>query len=264
MADNNHNNSQRPNNNSNWKNILSSLESGTLRAATKDSNGTWTANLDVKKAILEAFKAGKLVDCNGFVDKDTILPQNFSVNNKRVIRFVPGGSSVRHGAYLANGVIVMPPSFVNIGAYVDEGTMIDSHVLVGSCAQVGKNVHLSAGVQLGGVLEPIGERPVIIEDNAFIGAGSIIVEGIIVSEGAVIAPGTILSKSIPVYDLVHEKLLEKNSPIPKNAVVVSGTRRPSEKLDWASRMGLALNCAIIIKYRDEKSNSSLELEDILR
>lgn len=156
----------------------------------------------------------------------------------------------------------MPPAYVNIGAYVDEGTMVDSHALVGSCAQIGKNVHLSAGVQIGGVLEPVGLSPVVIEDDCFIGAGSVIVEGILVKKGAVIAPGVTLSKSVPVYDCVTEKMLGKGAPIPEGAVVVPGTRPISN--DWGKSQGLSVSCPIIIKYRDEGSNASLELEDALR
>jgi len=156
----------------------------------------------------------------------------------------------------------MPPAYVNIGAYVASGTMIDSHALVGSCAQIGKNVHLSAGVQIGGVLEPVGLSPVVIEDDCFVGAGSVIVEGILVKRGAVIAPGVTLSKSVPVYDCVNEVLLGKGAPIPERAVVVPGTRPISSK--WGGEQGLSISCPIIIKYRDEGSDASLELEDALR
>jgi len=246
---------------SNWEDVLNKLETGELRAANK-RDGTWHANIEVKRAILDAFKAGHLVEQNGFVDKHNIMPQTFSA--ERGIRLVPGGSSVRRGAYVAKGVVIMPPAYVNIGAFVDAGTMIDSHALVGSCAQIGKNVHLSAGVQIGGVLEPIGLAPVIIEDSAFIGAGAVIVEGIQVLKGAVIAPGVILSKGVPVYDCVNERILEKGQPIPENAIVVPGTRPVSEKLGWAKERGLNMNCAMIIKIRDEKSDASLELEQFLR
>ncbi|MCK5882339.1 MAG: 2,3,4,5-tetrahydropyridine-2,6-dicarboxylate N-succinyltransferase [Bacteriovoracaceae bacterium] len=244
-----------------WKTALDQLETGVLRSANK-INGTWTPNQDVKKLILEAFKAGELIEENGFVDKHNLMPQHFTA--ERGIRLVPGGSSVRRGSYVAQGVIIMPPAYINIGAYVDEGTMVDSHALVGSCAQIGKNVHLSAGVQIGGVLEPIGARPVVIEDNAFIGAGSVVVEGIQVSKGAVIAPGVILSNAVPVYDCVNQIVLERGAAIPENAVVVPGTRPVSDRLPWAREMGLSLSCAMIIKYRDEKSNASLELEELLR
>lgn len=246
-----------------WKNILDQLEDGSIRAAVKEG-ATWKANVTVKQAILDAFKAGKNVSYSGindgFVDKDNLPPRLMSPEDG--VRLVPGGSSIRRGAYVAKGVILMPPAYVNIGAYVDEGTMVDSHALVGSCAQIGKNVHLSAGVQIGGVLEPVGLSPVVIEDNCFIGAGSVIVEGVLVKRGAVIAPGVTLSKSVPVYDCVNEKLLGKGAAIPENAVVVPGTRPISSV--WGKSQGLAVSCPIIIKYRDENSDASLELEEALR
>lgn len=245
----------------NWENTLTELEKGTLRAANL-VDGVWKVNLDVKQSILDAFKAGELVECNGFVDKHNLMPQKFGPQQN--IRLVPGGSSVRKGSFVSSGVIIMPPAYINIGAYVDQGTMVDSHCLVGSCAQIGKNVHLSAGVQIGGVLEPIGERPVIIEDDAFVGAGSVIVEGIQVGKRAVIAPGVILSKSIPIYDLVNERVLEKGEAIPENAVVVPGTRPVRKEYEWAHNHGISLNCALIVKYRDEKSDASLVLEQFLR
>jgi 2,3,4,5-tetrahydropyridine-2-carboxylate N-succinyltransferase len=244
-----------------WEKNLIDLESGIIRSAT-NINGTWQANKEVKTLILEAFRAGVLKEENGFVDKHTLMPQTFSV--ERGIRIVPGGTSVRRGAYIATGVIIMPPSYINVGAYVDSGTMIDSHVLVGSCAQIGKRVHLSTAVQIGGVLEPIGASPVVIEDDVFVGAGAIIVEGIVVKSRAVIAPGVILSKGIPVYDIVNNRILEKSEPIPEGAVVVPGNRPVSNKNSWATAEGLGLKCAIIVKYRDEKSDASLVLEDFLR
>lgn len=250
----------------NWKEILDGLEAGTIRSASK-VDGKWQANVEVKQGILSAFKEGALVEFghehfHGFVDKHNLSPRKFIPEDK--VRLVPGGSSVRRGSYIAPGVIIMPPAYVNVGAYVDEGTMVDSHALVGSCAQIGKNVHLSAGVQIGGVLEPVGLAPVIIEDNAFIGAGAVIVEGIQVGEKAVIAPGVILSKGVPVYDCVNEKLLDPGF-IPANAVVVPGSRPVNpEKLSWAQSKGLMMNCALIVKYRDEKSEASLELEQFLR
>lgn len=244
-----------------WEKTLDALEVGTARSANF-IDGKWIANTEIKKEILEAFKAGKLVEENGFVDKHNLMPQKFTV--ERGIRIVPGGTSVRRGAYIAKGVIIMPPSYINIGAYVDEGTMVDSHVLIGSCAQIGKRVHLSTAVQIGGVLEPIGAAPVIIEDDAFIGAGAIIVEGIQVKRRAVIAPGVILSKGIPVYDLVNKRILNHGEPIPENAVVVPGNRPVKADNTWAKELGLTLQCAIIVKYRDEKSEASLILEDFLR
>lgn len=251
---------------SNWEDVLAKLETGKLRAATK-TDGKWNANIEVKKAILESFKAGELIECSdfhypGFVDKHTVMARTFKPEDK--VRMVPGGSAVRRGSYIAPGVVIMAPAYVNIGAYVDSGTMIDSHALVGSCAQIGKNVHLSAGVQIGGVLEPIGLAPVIIEDSAFIGAGAVIVEGIQVLKEAVIAPGVILSKGVPVYDCVNERILEKGEPIPERAIVVPGGRPVNSKLAWAKEQGLQMNCAMIVKYRDEKSDASLELEAFLR
>ncbi len=249
-----------------WKEILDQLEAGTLRSASK-VNGVWVANTEVKQGILAAFKAGELKEFSaesftGFVDKHNLAPRQFKPEDK--VRMVPGGSSVRRGAHVASGVIIMPPAYINVGAFVDEGTMVDSHALVGSCAQIGKNVHLSAGVQIGGVLEPIGLAPVVIEDNAFIGAGSVIVEGKQVLERAVIAPGVILSKGVPIYDCVNERMLAADEPIPAGAVVVPGSRPVNDKLAWAKQMGLTLNCALIVKYRDEKSEASLELEQFLR
>jgi len=244
-----------------WEETLNNLENGSVRSANF-INGIWVANTEVKTLILEAFKAGQLKEENGFVDKHTLMPQKFTV--ERGVRLVPGGTSVRRGAYIAKGVIIMPPSYINVGAFVDEGTMVDSHVLVGSCAQIGKKVHLSTAVQIGGVLEPIGAAPVIIEDEAFIGAGAIIVEGIVVKRRAVIAPGVILSKGIPVYDLVNTRLLDKGEPIPENAIVVPGNRPVKSDNSWARQLGITLQCAVIVKYRDEKSEASLVLEDFLR
>lgn len=247
-----------------WEKVKSMLENGSLRAT----------NISVKKVILRAFREGNLVEvADGYIDKHTMLPQQFSLDRK--VRIAPTGSTVRGGAYIAPGVVIMPPSYVNVGAYVDEGTMIDSHVLVGSCAQIGKRVHLSAGVQIGGVLEPIGNRPVIIEDDAFVGAGAIIVEGIMVKKRAVIAPGVILSKSLRIYDMVNEVILEKGAAVPEGAVVVVGVRainssssgisiNNNKKSSWITDNGLLLQTPIIIKYRDEKSDASLVLEDDLR
>lgn len=247
----------------NWVETLDLLEKGMVRSASKNEHGVWVAHKEVKEAILAAFKAGELKEFDGgFVDKHNLPAREFKVADK--VRMVPGGSSVRRGAYVASGVIIMPPAYINVGAYVDSGTMVDSHALVGSCAQIGKNVHLSAGVQIGGVLEPVGQTPVVIEDNAFIGAGSVIVEGIQVSHDAVIAPGVILSKGVPVYDCVNERILNPGEPIPPYAVVVTGNRPVSHNLKWAQDQGLTLRCAMIIKYRDEKTSAALTLENLLR
>lgn len=250
-------------NNKSWEEILDQLENGQTRAAYKE-NGKWKANREVKEAVLEAFATGENIAYSniyeGFVDKNSLPPRKFVPEEN--VRLVPGGSAVRRGAYIASGVIIMPPAYVNVGAFVDEGSMIDSHVLVGSCAQVGKNVHLSAGVQLGGVLEPVGLAPVVIEDDCFIGAGSVIVEGVQVKKGAVIAPGVTLSKSIPIYDCVNKERLEKGTSIPKNAVVIPGSRPVGG--EWAQSHNLNMACPLIVKYRDEKSEASLELEEVLR
>lgn len=250
----------------NYEQIIQEIQSGKIRSANK-VDGKWVANKEAKEAILNTFKAGNNIELSdhnypGFVDKHNLVQRSFTPEDG--VRLVPGGSSIRPGSYVAKGVIIMPPAYINIGAYVDEGTMVDSHALVGSCAQIGKNVHLSAGVQIGGVLEPIGLAPVVIEDDVFIGAGAVIVEGIQVLKGAVIAPGVTLSKSIPVYDTVNERVLEQGEPIPENAIVVPGSRPMGDKYPWAKENSLQLNCAIIVKYRDEKSNASLELEKLLR
>lgn len=243
----------------NFLGTLDALERGEARAASPSGN-EWQVNTEIKEAILMAFREGSLVSFGDFLDKDTLLPRRLSVEHG--VRIVPGGTAIRRGAYLAPGVIVMPPAYVNVGAYVDEGTMIDSHVLVGSCAQIGRRVHLSAGVQIGGVLEPIGAQPVIIEDHAFIGAGSVIVEGIRVGRNAVVAPGVILSRATRVLDLVNQRELERGEAIPANAVVVPGTRPVSS--DWGRERGLQISSPMIVKYRDEKTNASLALEDALR
>jgi 2,3,4,5-tetrahydropyridine-2-carboxylate N-succinyltransferase len=248
----------------NWQDVLAQLENGTLRAANQDENGNWQANVEVKQGILAAFKAGKNIsfadNYQGFVDKDNLPARQFTPEEG--VRLVPGGSSVRAGAYVAEGVIIMPPAYINVGAYVDSGTMVDSHALIGSCAQVGRNVHVSAAVQLGGVLEPVGASPVIVEDDAFLGAGVVVVEGIVIKKGAVLAPGVSLSKSVPVYDCVNQEMRERGAEIPERAVVVPGTR--PVKGEWAQAQGLNMACALIVKYRDEQSDASLELESVLR
>ena len=247
----------------NYEEVLDALEEGTLRAAEPTEKG-WKVNVEVKQAILASFKDGVNTSYEGiyegFVDKHNLPPRFF--NPEDGVRLVPGGSSVRRGAFVAPSVIIMPPAYINVGAYVDEGSMVDSHALVGSCAQVGKGVHLSAAVQLGGVLEPIGMNPVIIEDECFIGAGAIIVEGIQVGTRAVIAPGVVLSKSIPVYDAVKEEVRPRGAEIPADAVVIPGSRPMQAK--WAQSMGLSMQCPIIVKYRDASSDASTELEEALR
>ncbi len=237
------------------------LESGNIRAAEPTNKG-WQVNTWVKKGIMLGFRMGEITampitDNLSYTDKDTYGFQNFLPPQK--IRLVPGGSSVRQGAYISNNVTMMPPMYVNVGAYVDAGTMIDSHALVGSCAQIGKNVHLSAGAMIGGVIEPIGASPVIIEDNAFIGGNTGVYEGVIVSTRAVIAPGTVITAATPVYDAVNQKYLPwENKTIPPNAVVVPGTRPLKSNPDFS------VYCPIIIKYRDAQSEASLQLVDYLR
>lgn len=238
--------------------FLRSLESGELRSAEK-INDIWVSNAQVKQQILEVFKRSTIIPMpGGFLDKEPLLPREFSPSSH--VRMVPGGTSVRPGTYIAKNVVIMPPSFINIGAFVDHGTMIDSHVLVGSCAQIGKNVHISAGVQIGGVLEPIQKTPVIIEDNCFIGAGAVLTEGIIVKQNAVIAPSLSLSQAVPIFDTIHNKVIY--GTIPAYAVVVPGSR--PLKTPWAKEQNLSINCGIIIKYRDEKTDAALILEDALR
>jgi 2,3,4,5-tetrahydropyridine-2-carboxylate N-succinyltransferase len=252
---------------SRFEELIQNLEAGKIRVAEK-VDGRWTVNTHIKKEILEGFKAGNLCDMSSdgfpFFDKDTLPLHKFSVSDK--VRIVPGGSSVRCGAYVAPSVIIMPPSYVNIGAYIDEGTMVDSHVLVGSCAQIGKHVHLSAGTQIGGVLEPAGALPVIVEDNAFIGGNCGIYEGTIIREGAVLGSGVIVTSGTKVYDAISGGFLSKNSDgrveIPAGAVVVAGSRPLSS--GPGATAGIQIYTPVIIKYRDGKTDASLELEQALR
>lgn len=245
------------------------LNRGEIRAAEKSSNGQWRVNAWVKQGILLGFRLGQLVDMSAdsvlrFFDKDSYPVRATTVTER--IRIVPGGSSIRDGAYLAPGVVCMPPMYVNVGAYVDEGTMIDSHALVGSCAQIGKRVHLSAAAQIGGVLEPVGAVPVIIEDDVLVGGGCGIYEGTIVRERAVVAAGTILTGSTPVFDLISEKIYQRTADgpleIPAGAVVVPGSRavQSGRGREW----GLSIYAAVIVKYRDEKTDQAVRLEDYLR
>jgi 2,3,4,5-tetrahydropyridine-2-carboxylate N-succinyltransferase len=239
-----------------WKIILDELEAGTRRAAYCDSNNIWVADPEVKQAILQAFKESQLTVMGDFIDK--LTTQKFDLSHQ--VRLVPGGSSVRRGCYVAKGVVIMPPAYINIGAYVDEHTLVDSHALVGSCAQIGKRVHLSAAAQIGGVLEPIGASPVIVEDDAFIGGNTGLYEGIQVASRAVIAAGVILTSSTPIYDLVHEKIW--TGRVPENAVVIPGTRKA--KGDFAEMHQLSLSTPIIVKYRDAKTDGKAALESALR
>ena len=247
----------------------SALTRGEVRAAERNAGGEWVVNSWVKKGLLLGFRMGAIVDMSEgqsfrFFDKHTfpVRPTTISDN----VRIVPGGSTIRDGAYVAPGVVCMPPMFVNAGAYVDEGTMIDSHALVGSCAQVGKRVHISAAAQIGGVLEPVGAVPVIIEDDVLVGGNCGVYEGTIVRERAVLATGTVLTGSTPVYDLVRDEIYQRKAgaslEIPAGAVVVPGAR--AVQTEAGRRWGLSLYAAIIVKYRDEKTDTAVQLEDYLR
>src|SRR6266852_2890387 len=248
--------------------FLAELEKGNIRAATRDADGIWKAETWVKEGILAAFRFGALTEfASGslsFIDKDTIPARRFKVADG--IRIVPGGSSIRRGAYVGRGVVMMPPAFVNIGAYVDEETMIDSHALVGSCAQIGKRVHISAAAQIGGVLEPVGNVPVVIEDDVVVGGNCGIYEGTIVRGRAVIGAGVILTGSTPVYDIVRGQIYKRTPElpleIPFGAVVIPGSR--TMKGDFAEKHGLQVATPMIVKYRDEKTDSGTALEEALR
>ena len=251
--------------------LRNGLEAGTLRSAEPDASLPlgWRVNAWVKRGILLGFRLGKMVEMGcpdgfAFVDKATYPARRFTAVDG--VRVVPGGSSVRSGAYLSKGVVVMPPAYVNVGAYVDEGTMVDSHALVGSCAQIGRRVHLSAAAQIGGVLEPVNASPVIIEDDALIGGNTGVYEGTIVRKRAVLAAGTVLTRGTPVYDLVRGEVYKATAEtpliIPEGAVVVPGSRAISsgKGAEW----GLSVATPVIVKYRDEKTELSLALEDLLR
>ena len=253
--------------------LLGALERGEVRAAVKASGG-WRAVEWVKKGILLAFRAGEttMLPPDGpesglfqFFDRDTLpLRQTHGVADN--VRIVPGGSSVRAGAYLGPQVVIMPPAYVNVGAWVGEGSMIDSHALVGSCAQIGAGVHLSAGVQIGGVLEPIGLRPVIVEDDAMIGANVGVFEGVLVGRRAVLAPGVQLTSATPLFDLAKETVYRSQPreplSVPEGAVVVPGTRPANG--GFADEHGLQLYAPIVVKYRDEKTDAATVLEEVLR
>jgi 2,3,4,5-tetrahydropyridine-2-carboxylate N-succinyltransferase len=244
------------------------LNSGEVRAA-EERAGMWHVNTWVKKGILLAFRLGVLTEFPGsegfqFFDKDTLPVRHFTAADG--VRVVPGGSVVRDGAYVGPGVVIMPPSYINIGAHVGEGTMIDSHALVGSCAQVGRRVHLSAAAQLGGVLEPIRSVPVVIEDDVFVGGNCGIYEGTIVRRGAVIGTGVILTGSTPLYDLIREQVYRKTQTepliVPERAVVVPGSRLIGK--GFAEQHHLSLYTPVIVKYRDEKTDAATALEQSLR
>jgi 2,3,4,5-tetrahydropyridine-2,6-dicarboxylate N-succinyltransferase len=250
--------------------LRAALESGELRSASPDASQPtgWRVNAWVKQGILLGFRLGALEEMStapfSFVDKHTYPARHFTADQG--IRVVPGGSSVRAGVYLARGVVCMPPMYINTGAYVDEGTMVDSHALVGSCAQIGKRVHLSAAAQIGGVLEPVNASPVVIEDDVLIGGNCGVYEGTIVRKGAVLAAGAILTRGTPVYDLVRGEVLRATADrpliVPEAAVVVPGSRavNKGKGQEW----GLSVYAPVIVKYRDEKTDLSTALEDLLR
>ena len=255
--------------------LLDALEAGTVRAAEKDSvTGEWRAVPWVKRGILLGFRVGGMIDMSlrspnddvalNFFDKDTYPPRRLSIADG--IRIVPGGSSIRRGAYVASGVVCMPPMYINVGAHIGAGTMIDSHALVGSCAQVGERVHLSAAAQLGGVLEPVSASPVVVEDDVIVGGNCGIYEGTVVRRGAVIGAGVVLTRGTPVYDLERETVhrAEGGKPlvIPENAVVVPGAR--GVKGEWGQGQGISLQTPVIVKYRDEKTDAATALESWLR
>ena len=248
--------------------VISALEAGRLRVAEK-VNGAWQVNREVKEVILAGFKLGQITDMSQgqfpFFDKSTYPVRSFGQEDG--VRIVPGGTSIRRGAYVAPGSIVMPPSYINVGAFVDSGTMVDSHVTIGSCAQIGKNIHISAATQIGGVLEPAGALPTIIEDGAFVGGNCGIYEGTIVEEGAVIASGVIITSSTAIYDATKDEFIRRNADgrvvVPRNAVVVSGSK-PIVRNGKPLESGVHLYCPVIVKYRDEKTAGSIHLEDLLR
>jgi 2,3,4,5-tetrahydropyridine-2,6-dicarboxylate N-succinyltransferase len=251
-----------------FERFLDELTAGRVRAAEK-MDGMWRTNVWVKQGILLGFRLGDLMEFGpgrplSFVDKDTYPARIFT--SADMVRVVPGGSSVRQGAYVAPGVVCMPPMYINAGAYVDEGTMVDSHALVGSCAQIGKRVHLSAAAQIGGVLEPVNASPVIIEDDVLVGGNCGVYEGTQVRARAVLGAGTILTRSTPLYDLVKGEIYRATADqplvVPENAVVVPGSRAIDK--GEAKAWGLSLYCPVIVKYRDEKTDRGAALEDALR
>lgn len=253
--------------------LKTALNEGLLRAAEPDPSSPtgWKVNAWVKQGILLGFRIGRIVEMPPsdfqFRDKSTYPLKRIPVEQN--VRVVPGGSSIRDGCYLGKGVVCMPPMYVNVGAYVDDGTLIDSHALVGSCAQVGKRVHLSAAAQIGGVLEPVGALPVIIEDDVLVGGNCGVYEGAIVGAGAVLAAGTILTGSTPVYDLVRDAVYRREASdsvkplrIPAGAVVVPGARAVTK--GRGKELGISLYTPVVIKYRDEKTDQAVRLEELLR
>jgi 2,3,4,5-tetrahydropyridine-2-carboxylate N-succinyltransferase len=252
-----------------FQRLKTALNAGTVRAAERGGDGRWLANEWVKAGILLGFRLGRIgpAATGGpfpFYDKDTYPLR--AIGPEHSIRIVPGGSAIRDGCYIGDAVICMPPMYINVGAYVGDGTMVDSHALVGSCAQIGRRVHLSAAAQIGGVLEPAGALPVIIEDEVLVGGNCGVYEGTVVRERAVLAPGTILSGGTAVFDLVHDRVYRREGDqpleIPAGAVVVPGTRPVTSGPGKAA--GIGLYTPVIVKYRDEKTNTAVKLEELLR
>lgn len=249
--------------------IIRCLNHGEVRAAEPDASGGWTVNAWVKHGILLLFRMGSMKEMSTddnfrFFDKHTLPTKRIVLEDN--VRIVPGGSSVRTGAFLSPGVICMPPMYINIGAWIGPGTMVDSHALVGTCAQIGARVHISAAAQIGGVLEPAGARPVIIEDDVMIGGNCGVYEGVRVGARAVLGSGVILNASTPVYDLVNETVIRSGTDeplaIPEGAVVVAGSRAVQN--EWGRSQGLAVSTPLIVKYRDEKTDARTALESALR
>jgi|SRR5262245_24223398 len=245
------------------------LDRGEVRAASRKPGGQWALHPWVKRGILLGFRVGGLADYSindnfRYFDKETYPTKPLTINDG--VRIVPGGSTVRSGAYLGRGVTIMPPAFINTGTYIDDGTMIDSHALIGSCAQIGKRCHISAAAQIGGVLEPVGALPVIIEDDVLVGGNCGVYEGAIVRQRAILAPGVILTGGTPIFDaargVVYRREREKPLEVPAGALVVPGSRA----IDFGDGKfwGLSVYTPVIIKYRDEKTEASVKLEEFLR
>jgi 2,3,4,5-tetrahydropyridine-2-carboxylate N-succinyltransferase len=252
-----------------FRELKAALNSGAVRAAERREDGRWQVNVWVKSGILLGFRLGQTGPAAAggpfpFYDKDTFPLRPLGPEDG--VRLVPGGSSIRDGCHVGRGVICMPPMYINVGAYVDEGTLVDSHALVGSCAQIGRRVHLSAAAQIGGVLEPAGALPVIIEDEVLVGGNCGVYEGTIVRERAVLAPGTILTGGTAVFDLVHDRVYRREGDqpleIPAGAVVVPGTR--PVRTGPGQEAGIGLYAPVIVKYRDEKTDTAVRLEELLR
>ena len=252
-----------------FRRLKAELNAGRVRAAERGQDGRWRANPWVKQGILLGFRLGQVgpAAIGGpfpFFDKDTYPLR--ALGPQDGVRLVPGGSAIRDGCYLAPGVVCMPPMYVNVGAYVGEGTMIDSHALVGSCAQIGRRAHLSAAAQIGGVLEPAGALPVVIEDEVLVGGNCGVYEGTVVRERAVLAPGTLLTGGTVVFDLVHDRSYRRDGDrpleIPPAAVVVPGARPVRSGPGQAA--GISLYAPVIVKYRDEKTDTAVRLEELLR